>query len=293
MLTYYILDVFAVTKYSGNQLAVIISSKTLNSTEMQKIAQEMHYSETTFILSCRKKDAGYNVRIFTPEKEVPFAGHPTLGTAYLIRQEIINSDVDKIILNLKAGKITVTFGQLGHGKDILWMRQLQPTFGRILKTESLSEVLSLDKADLDDRFPIQEVSTGLPSIIVPLKSLDALKRAKIDRQKYFDLIENLWAKGILIFCSETRKKKNNLSARFFAEYYGVHEDPATGSANGCLAGYLVKYKYFSKNRINIQVEQGYEIGRPSLIYIKAEDKKKWIDVNVGGKVIMIAKGKLI
>ena len=293
MLNYYIVDVFAVTEYSGNQLAVVISSKTLNVTEMQKIAQEMHYSETTFILSSRKKDTGYNVRIFTPEKEVPFAGHPTLGTAYVIRQEIIKSDVKNIILNLKAGKITVTFGQLSHEKDILWMKQLQPTFGRILEAESLSEVLSLNKTDLDDRFPIQEVSTGLPSIIVPLRSLDALKRAKIDMQKYFDLIENLSAKGILIFCPETRKKENNLSARFFADYYGVHEDPATGSANGCLAVYLVKYKYFGKNRINIRVEQGYEIGRPSLLLIKAEDKKKWIDVNVGGKVIMIAKGKLI
>jgi len=146
---------------------------------------------------------------------------------------------------------------------------------------------------MDNRFPIQDVSTGIPFIIVPLKTLEALKQTRIARDKYFELIENTQAKAILIFCPETYNQENDLNVRVFADYYGVPEDPATGSANGCLAGYLVKHRYYGKDRINIRVEQGYEMGRPSLLLLKAEGKEGRIDVYVGGKVVMIAKGELV
>ena len=123
--------------------------------------------------------------------------------------------------------------------------------------------------------------------------MDAVKRAKVVRDKYFGMIEDLQAKAILIFCPETYNHDNELNARMFCDYYGIAEDPATGSANGCLAGYLVKYRYFGDNRIDIRVEQGYEIGRPSLLYLKAVDKDGKIDVSVGGKVVMVAKGELV
>ncbi len=129
--------------------------------------------------------------------------------------------------------------------------------------------------------------------MVPLKTLDALKRARISRDRYFEFIKDTQAKTILIFCPETYKKENDLNVRFFADYYGVPEDPATGSGNGCLAGYLVKHRYFGKDRIDIRVEQGYEIGRPSLLLLKAEKKGEEIDVYVGGKVVMVAKGEII
>jgi len=176
---------------------------------------------------------------------------------------------------------------------MLYMKQIPPTFGQTFDAKALSETLNVDVEDVDMRFLIQEVSTGIPFIIVPLKNLDALKRAKLDKDKYFRLIGKTQAKSILIFCPETRNEKNHLSVRVFAEYLGVPEDPATGSANGCLAGYLVKYRYFGKEKIDIRVEQGYEIGRPSLLLLKAEDKKEKIDVFVGGKVVMIAEGKLV
>jgi len=123
--------------------------------------------------------------------------------------------------------------------------------------------------------------------------LNAVKQAKIHKDKYFQLIKETEAKAILIFCPKTYSKDNDLNVRFFADYYGVPEDPATGSANGCLAGYLVKYRYFDKDRIDIRVEQGYEIGRPSLLFLRAEDKEDKIDVFVGGKVVMIAKGEFM
>jgi len=292
-LDFYIVDVFAEQKYAGNQLAVIRNARSLSDGQMQKIAKEMHFSETTFILSDNKRRGGYDVRIFTPEQELPFAGHPTLGTACVIQQRILEEEVDKLVLNLKVGQIPVTFSYKGKRPDVLFMKQAQPTFGQSFDANTISDVLSLSLKDTDEKFPIQEVSTGVPFIIVPLKSLDAVKRARINRDKYFKLVEKTQAKSILVFCPETYNRGNDFNVRVFADYFGIPEDPATGSANGCLAAYLVKHRHFGKPKVNVQVEQGYEIGRPSLLLLKAEDKAGKIDVHVGGRVAMVAEGKLI
>ncbi len=178
----WIVDVFAEEKYAGNQLAVVRDAETFSDAEMQRIAKEMNYSETTFILSDEKRKGGYDVRIFTPNTELPFAGHPTLGTAYVLQHEIIKEPVDTIVLNLKVGQIPVRFSYIGDNVDTLWMKQMQPTFGETFDAEPISKILNLDTGDIDDRFPIQEVSTGVPDFIVPLKTLDALKRARINRE---------------------------------------------------------------------------------------------------------------
>ena len=290
---FYILDVFAEEKYAGNQLAVVRDAAALSDNQMLRITSEMNYSETTFILSEEPRQGGYDVRIFTPGAELPFAGHPTLGTAFVIQREIMKEPAETVILNLKVGRIPVTSGPGGKEKDILWMKQINPIFGQVIEPESISRVLDLDESEIDDRFTIQEVSTGLPFIIVPLKSLDAVKRAKVNRDECFKLIEDTQAKMILVFCPETYNRENDLNVRVFCDYYSMPEDPATGSANGCLAGYLVKNRYFGNDRIDIRVEQGYEISRPSLLYLRAENKQEKIDVSVGGKVIMVAKGQLL
>ncbi len=289
----YIVDVFAEEKYAGNQLAVVRNAVSLSDEQMQKIAKEMNYSETTFILSDEPRDNGYDVRIFTPAAEIPFAGHPTLGTAFVIRREIVKQPVKTINLNLKVGQIPVTFHDSGDSESILWMKQIEPTFAETLDAKSLSGILGIDEKEIDQRFPIQEVSTGLFAMIVPLKTLDTIKRIKINKDKYYELVEKTTAKVILVFCPETYHKQNNLNVRVFCDYYNVPEDPATGSANGCLAGYLVKNRYFANHKIDVRVEQGYEIGRPSLLYMRAEEKNGHVDINVGGKVIIVAKGKLI
>jgi trans-2,3-dihydro-3-hydroxyanthranilate isomerase len=290
---FYIVDVFAEEKFAGNQLAVIRDAAGLSDGQMQNITKEMNYSETTFILSDEQRDGGYDVRIFTPAQEVPFAGHPTLGTAYIIQQEIIKEPVEKVILNLKVGQIPVTFNYTGKEKDVLRMKQIEPIFGQIIEPEPISEMLGINKSDIDERFPVHEVSTGMYFIIVPLKTLDDVKRAKVDKDKYFKLIENIQAKAVLVFCPETYSEENDLNVRVFVDYFGIPEDPATGSGNGCLAGYLVKHKYFGKDQIDIRTEQGYEIARPSLLYLKAENKDGQINISVGGKVVMVAHGELV
>jgi trans-2,3-dihydro-3-hydroxyanthranilate isomerase len=198
-----------------------------------------------------------------------------------------------VSLNLKVGQIPVTFEKVSRGQDILWMKQIEPAFGENIEAGAIAQILGLERDDIDERFPIEEVSTGLPHIIVPLKSLDAVGRSIIAKDKYFELVNDRWAKGVLIFCPQTSCKENALRVRVFGDYYGVPEDPATGSGNGCLAGYLVKHRYFEADEIDIRVEQGYEIGRPSLLYLRAKEKNGKIEVFVGGKVVVVAKGELV
>jgi trans-2,3-dihydro-3-hydroxyanthranilate isomerase len=284
-LTFYIVDVFAEERYAGNQLAVVRGGADLPDETLQKIALEMNYSETTFILSDEETEGGYDVRIFTPGDEVPFAGHPTLGTAYVIRHEILASPVESVTLNLNAGEIPVSFG------EVLWMRQLPPTFGKVLDSALVARTLNLESADLDDHYPVQEVSTGLPALIVPLRDLDALRRCKVDWERYTEVASP--GKNLYVFCPESHDDgPGNLSARMFANDLGVPEDPATGSAAGCLAAYLLEHGYLGTGSVDVRVEQGYEIGRPSLLYLQAAKDGDQTTIHVGGKVQMVARGEL-
>jgi trans-2,3-dihydro-3-hydroxyanthranilate isomerase len=285
-LTFYIVDVFAEEKYAGNQLAVVRGRAGLPDETLQKIALEMNYSETTFVLSEEEPGGGYDVRIFTPGDEIPFAGHPTLGTAYVIQYEILAGPVESITLKLKAGEIPVTFG------EVLWMRQLPPTFGATLDSALIAPTLNLEMADLDDRSPVQVVSTGLPALIVPLRDLDALRRCKVDWERHTQVAGP--GKNLYVFCPESHDDgPGDLSARMFANDPGVPEDPATGSAAGCLAAYLLEHGYLGTDFIDVRVEQGYEIGRPSLLYLQAARDGDQTTVHVGGKVQMVARGELV
>jgi trans-2,3-dihydro-3-hydroxyanthranilate isomerase len=288
---FYIVDVFAEEKYTGNQLAVFRTGE-LSGDAMQSIAREMHFSETAFILSDSPRRGGYDVRIFTPAQEVPFAGHPTLGTAHVIRTEVPAGPAAEVVLNLEVGRIPVVFESDGQG-GVYSMKQVEPTFGETLDPQALAPVLSIELDDIDARVPVQQVSTGLPFIVVPLRSLDALQRARVDRPLYFELIKHTWAKPILVFADEPHGKDNDISVRVFVDCYDIPEDPATGSGNGCLAAYLARHRYWGEPRIDVRAEQGYEIGRPSLLYLKAEEHDGRIDVVVGGRVVTVAHGQLV
>ncbi|WP_227765599.1 PhzF family phenazine biosynthesis protein [Zhaonella formicivorans] len=291
--TFFIVDVFAEEKYAGNQLAVFMNGHLYSDAEMQQIAKEMNYSEVTFYFPEESNDDSCKVRIFTPKEEIPFAGHPTLGTAYVLLQEWLQKPLPTLYLDLPVGKIPVNVEyELGKIK-LLTMRQNQPEFGKILPGEEVAQALGLTPSDLDGRFPVQIVSTGLPFIIVPLKSLAAVRSIQLNMPLYRQLIAHLPAKDILVFCPETYYSGNDLNVRVFVDSLGIPEDPATGSANGCLTGYLVKYNYFNSPTFNIKVEQGFEIGRKSLLYLKGEKHQESIIIEVGGHVIPVAKGTLV
>jgi trans-2,3-dihydro-3-hydroxyanthranilate isomerase len=287
---FYIVDVFAESKLSGNQLAVFRDCSKLTTAAMQRIAREMHYSETTFLTSDEPHGGGYDVRVFTPGYELPFAGHPTLGTAYIVQSQIIRRRVDQVTLNMKVGQIPVTFSYSRGAPDVLWMRQKPPVFGKSFSRSRIARVLGLSLVDLDSRFPARLVSTGVPFVIVPLTGLKAIRRIKIDQDALAKLFKETKSIVILVFSPETYSEENDLNVRVLGLANDIPEDPATGSGNGCLAAYLVKQRYLGTKKIEVRVEQGYEINRRSLLLLRADETPGGIEVRVGGRVRFVAKG---
>ena len=285
----HIVDVFARERYTGNQLAVVESEGTMGDEEMQAVAREMDFSETTFVES---REDPYRVRIFTPEAEVPFAGHPTLGTAHVVRERVADGHPEEVVLDLNVGEVPVEVRER-DGRETLWMTQQPPAFGETLSHDRLAGVLGLSADRLDAGWPVQVVSTGLPTVIVPLVDRGALTDIDLDRGAYDDLTGDREAKLVHAFCADPRDPGNDLAVRMFAPAYGVPEDPATGSANGCLAAYLARHAYFGSGVVDARVEQGYELGRPSLLYLAATDRGDDVRVEVGGRVVDVARGELL
>jgi len=198
-----------------------------------------------------------------------------------------------VTINLKVVPIPVTFCYREGRPDVLWMRQIEPIFGETIPRPAMAALLRLSLDDLDPSFPPQEVSTGLPFFIVPLQTLDAVRRAAPATKDLLRFVAPYTAKNILVFAPETYNEGNDFNARVFTDYLGIPEDPATGSANGCLAGYLVKHRYRGEPKVSANVEQGHEIKRPSLLRIHAAEQDASIAIQVGGRVIHVARGELV
>jgi len=283
----FLVDVFAERRYAGNQLAVVTRAADLDTATMQAIAREMNFSETSFVLRDEARGDAFDVRIFTPREEVPFAGHPTIGTAWVIRKELLQGVPAGVTLQLGVGPIPVTFDG-----DLVWLEPRQPEFGARASRETLAAVLGLAVDEIDGAHPIEAVSMGLPFWIVPLSSLDAARRCRLDRDAYDAFVRNAEAKGILVFTRETEDRANGIHARVFVEWYGVPEDPATGSANACCAAYLAQHRVLGQGDVAVRVEQGIEMGRPSILSLRARKGDGRFDVRVGGRVIPVARGEL-
>ena len=274
---FFITDVFSEGPYAGNQLATMPDASGISAEEMQQIARAFNFAETTFITG-GSLEKGFDVRIFSPNSELPFAGHPALGTSYLIRNEILKSDVPELILNLGVGPISVAFADDG----VLWMTQNQPEFGSLFDPADVAGELGVEPTDIDARFPCRNVSTGLEFLLVPLVSYTALKQAYVS--------QSLLAQAYFLFCAGGYNSEQQFRARMFAAELGVKEDPATGSANGCLAAYLAEYEYFGPGPVDVSVGQGYEIERPSQLYLQSEKRTDEFSIRVGGKVRVVAEG---
>jgi len=289
----FLVNVFAERPYAGNQLAVVTRAADLDARRMQAIAREMNFSETSFVLDDAARDGAFDVRIFTPREEVPFAGHPTLGSAWVIRTELLREPCARLALRLAVGEIPVSFETTTDGTELLWLEPRPPWFGESAPRDTLAAVLGLGVDDLDGTHPIQAVSMGLPFWIVPLRSLDAARRCRVHREAYDAFVRDKEAKGIFVFTRETEDPGNAIHARVFVDWYGVPEDPATGSANGCFAAYLVEHRVLGGPEVSLRVEQGCEMGRPSIIELRAHKDGERFDVRVGGRVIPVARGELV
>ena len=288
----HIVDVFAQEKYTGNQLAVVPEADDLDTETMQRIAREMNFSETTFIPSSEPTADGYRVRIFTPATELPFAGHPTLGTARVIHRYISETKSETVVLDLDIGSIEVTI-EPEDEEDHCWMRQKPPTFGPNLDRARVADIVGLAEDQLDSQYDPQIVSTGLQTLLVPLRSLDGVRAIQLSPEPFRRFVDEYETTAVFVFSSETVDERNDLHVRMFFDGIGITEDPATGSSNGCLAAYLVEHEYFGNRVIDMTVEQGYEIDRPSTIGIRADASPSEIAVSVGGTVIPVARGELL
>ena len=282
-------DVFTSRPLEGNSLAVFSDGRGLSDDEMQAIAREMNLSETTFILprdSAQEREKGVRVRIFTVGEELPFAGHPTLGTAFGLRG---SSGAAEIRLHLNVGTIPVTFEEKDGQPTFGEMTQADPQFGQTHDRKTISEVTGIPLDDIDPELPIQTVSTGVPFTVLPIRNLEAIRRLEITQARASEYLEASGGKFFYCVTRETVGPTARLHARM--QFYNG-EDPATGSASGCTAAWMVEHGV-AKPDERVMIEQGIEMKRPSRIFVRASRSNgRVVNVRVGGNVVEVLRGEL-
>ena len=282
-------DVFTSTALEGNQLAVFTDARGLSDEEMQALAKEMNLSETTYVLprdAALEREQGARVRIFTVTEELPFAGHPTLGTAFVLRG---GSAMKEIVLHLNVGKVPVRFEETPGQPVFGEMTQTEPRFGTIHDREAVVRAAGLRDGDIDPSLPIQTVSTGVPFTVVPLRGLDMIRRLRVDLAASAAYLEQSGGKFFYFVSREVVDPAARLHARMLS-YNG--EDPATGSAAGCAAAWMVKHGV-ARSDERVLIEQGIEMGRPSRIFVRAAlEDDRVVNVRVGGNVVEVMQGEV-
>ena len=288
-LDYFVVDVFSLTAFKGNPLAVVMNTAALAAEQMQAIAREFNLSETTFV-ERRPREVeqreGVRVRIFTTEEELPFAGHPTLGTASVLRLKAPETvEQDTVTLALEVGRVPVRFES---GSSFGEMTQRDPEFGRELDRSEVARLTGLSVEDLDPELTPQIVSTGTAFAIVALKSHQGLGNLNVSQQQATQWLASHGARWFYVL-GPTGGDTPAWRARM---QFNGGEDPATGSAAGCAVSYLVHHAALPSGK-RIHVRQGVEIGRPSDLYLSAKHESgKITDVRVGGSTVLVANGRL-
>lgn len=300
-LKYTLVDVFTAQAFGGNPLAVFHDGSRLDTKTMQKIANELNLSETAFICPPKKPQNQISLRIFTPQVELPIAGHPTIGTAYVLaylKMLPTQDGINEWTMEENLGDIQVTVQKEAEKITKIEMIQPLPVFGETWTRQALvADLLSLPKSELDPRFPIQTISSGLPFLFVPIRSLAAMREINFRT----DVWERHFSgdpdrQHIFTFTTETEENNSTVHCRMFAPAMGISEDPATGAASGPLGAFLVEHGavgHTEEGTYSIRSEQGIEIGRPSFIDITVLKKKqKYKEVKIGGTAIVIGQGEL-
>ena len=282
-------DVFTDRALTGNALAVFLDGRALTTEQMQALARETNLSETTFVIPgdpAAERERGVRVRIFTVQEELPFAGHPTLGTAFVLRG---SSQTPEVRLDLNVGAVPVRF-EAQPGLPVFGeMTQKNPEFGTIHDRQLIARVTGLDPADFDETVPIQTVSTGVPFTITALRSLHTLENLRFDVVRAGEYLAPSGGKFFFFVCRETVDPKARLHARMLF-YNG--EDPATGSASGCAAAWMVAHGV-ARSDEQVLIEQGLEMQRPSRIFVRAtKSDNQVVNVRVGGNCVEVLRGEV-
>ncbi|MBI3355877.1 MAG: PhzF family phenazine biosynthesis protein [Nitrospirae bacterium] len=301
-LKFYQADVFTSEPFGGNPVAVFPDAKGLTDDELQQVAREMNLSETVFVFPPTDPAAVVRLRIFTPTQEIPFAGHPVLGTFYILAQlgliaakEAVTRLMQECNIGLFPVELHAEDGQVVR----VVMSQPKPEFlGPVDQAEDIYKVavaLGLAKHVIaDTKWPLEVVSTGLPVLIVPVRTLTAVRSIRPDASAITDICGRFGANGVMVFTTVTVESFASVHTRMFAPAIGILEDPATGSASGALGAYLVQNGVVQVGpTTEIIVEQGYEVDRPSLILVQVESDDDAIqEVKVGGHCVMMVEGVL-
>lgn len=283
------LDVFSSRPFAGNPLAVFLDGRGLTAEEMQALAQEMNLSETTFILpreAAVERERGVRVRIFTTQEELPFAGHPTLGTAFQLRG---SASVREIVLDLNVGKVPVRFEEQPGQPVFGEMTQVNPEFGMRHDREAVVRATGLRDGDLDPSLPIETISTGIPFTVVPVRGLEIMRNLHPELRGSAEYLEQTGGKNFYFVSRETKDRAARLHARMIS---GGGEDPATGSAAGCAAAWMVAHGVAQPEE-RVLIEQGIEMERPSRIFVRVSLRDdRVVNVRVGGNVVAILHGEV-
>jgi len=278
-LAYEVWDVFAETPLQGNPLAVVFGAGALTGDEMQALARETNLSETSFVLGAAPRGGGFAVRIFTPMNELPYAGHPTLGTASALRARLA-PPADDVLLQLGIGAVRVRFEDGG----LAWLESPAAHFEPWDDRAAVAAALGVPLAALDPALPVLVQTRGPRQLFAPLRDRAAVESARVDAAAY----ERLCAAGapgsLYVFARGARAPENHFTVRLFAPAYGVPEDPATGSAAGFLGAYLVRQ---GERALDVRLEQGHAIRRPSLLRVRARGAA----IEVGGRALRVARGE--
>lgn len=297
---YFTADVFTSRRFGGNPLAVFPEADGLDPAVMQLIAREFNFSETTFVLPPANPKHTRQVRIFNPAHEMPFAGHPTVGTAFVLATAgliELTGDTTSIVFEEGVGPVPVTIRSVNGKPDFAQLTAAQPPeFGPPPPSPAdLARALGLQTSDIrTDAFSPEGVSCGLPFLFVPLSDRDALARARPRLDEWEKVVVPYWSQKVMLFCADTDAKGSDYRARMFAPTIGVMEDPATGSAAAALGGYLAKRDNRRDGTAKWIVQQGVEMGRPSVLEIEVDKKAGVVTaVRVGGSSVLVTKGELL
>jgi trans-2,3-dihydro-3-hydroxyanthranilate isomerase len=290
--------VFTDRQFGGNPLAVFTDGRGLSTEMMQRLAKEMNLSESTFILPPEDPANHFKLRIFTPGKELPMAGHPTVGTSFVLARERMfewSGEEAELRLEEGVGLIKVRLEFRDGAPNMIWMTQLPPRFGPVIDdAAAVAEMLSIAPGDLNTDLPIEVVSCGVPFLIVPVRDLAAMRRLRVRQEAFSRLLEPLGLGEVFIFAPEVEYEGSTVHSRMFAPGMGITEDPATGGASGPLGSYIVHHGLVhAEPTAYIVSEQGVEMGRPSFIHIQITREGDEITrVQVGGQAVYMGQGDI-